>query len=277
MLKLLGVRSLGPRDTREVLRALAADPVAGCMVAARIEESGIPAGGGFELWSRGGPEESLCFFGPSLMPIHGTWDDMRAFAERAQRGPRLCSSIVGRRDLAMPLWQQLEPAWSPAREVRSEQPLLVRSALSPIPADLDVRRVLPHEIDAYYGAAVAMFIEEVGTDPRAFDGGRGYRRRISELIARGRAFARFEDGRVAYKCEIAAVSRQVAQIQGVWVDPKHRGQGLGAAGTATVVNEIVASGRVASLYVNGYNLAARQAYANVGFTQVGTFATVMLD
>ncbi len=256
---------------------LAADPVGACMVAARVEESGLPQAGPFELWSRGGPEESLCFSGPSLMPINGSWDDMRAFAERAQRSPRTVSSIVGRRELALPLWQQLEPFWGPAREVRTEQPLLSRASIAPIKADPLVRRVAPAELDVYFAAAVAMFIEEVGTDPRAFDGGRGYRRRIAELIARGRAFARFEGDRVAYKCELAAVSAKVAQIQGVWVSPELRGQGLGGEGTATVVNEIVRSGRIASLYVNGYNRAARKAYARIGFKQVGTFATVMLD
>lgn len=277
VLKLLGVRTLGPRDTREVLRVLAADPVAACMVTARIEEAGLPQVGNFEMWSRGGPDESLCFAGPSLMPIHGNWDDMRAFSERALRGPRACSSIVGRRELAIPLWQQLEPSWGPAREVRMDQPLLSRATMSAIKADPLVRRVTPGELDSYFAAAVEMFIEEVGTDPRAFDGGRGYRRRIAELIARGRAFARFEDGQVAFKCELAAVSSKVAQIQGVWVNPNLRGHGVGAGGTATVVNEIINSGRIASLYVNDYNHAARQAYARVGFKQVGSFATVMLD
>jgi len=39
----------------------------------------------------------------------------------------------------------------------------------------------------------------------------------------------------------------------------------------------VNSGRIASLYVNGYNVIARAAYARVGFAEVGTFATVLLD
>ena len=40
---------------------------------------------------------------------------------------------------------------------------------------------------------------------------------------------------------------------------------------------VIQAGRVASLYVNGYNAVARAAYARVGFTEVGTFATVLLD
>jgi uncharacterized protein len=52
---------------------------------------------------------------------------------------------------------------------------------------------------------------------------------------------------------------------------------LGAAGTAAVTNVIVSSGRVASLYVNDYNLPARHTYRRVGFTQVATFATILLS
>ena len=40
---------------------------------------------------------------------------------------------------------------------------------------------------------------------------------------------------------------------------------------------IVGTGRIASLYVNNFNTVARAAYARVGFAEVGTFATVLLD
>jgi predicted GNAT family acetyltransferase len=144
-----------------------------------------------------------------------------------------------------------------------------------IAADPQVRPVHPGELDRYLPAAVAMFTEEVGVDPRLGDGGVGYRARVAEQIASGRAFARFEDGQVVFKAEIGALSSRVGQIQGVWVRPDRRGHGLGAAGTAAVVDRLVAMGRVASLYVNAYNTPARAAYARIGFTQIGSFATVL--
>ncbi|MCU1653407.1 MAG: family N-acetyltransferase, partial [Pseudonocardia sp.] len=38
---------------------------------------------------------------------------------------------------------------------------------------------------------------------------------------------------------------------------------------------LIGMGRVASLYVNGYNSPARAAYARVGFSQIASFATVL--
>jgi len=80
-----------------------------------------------------------------------------------------------------------------------------------------------------------------------------------------------------FKAEVGSQSPAVGQIQGVWVHPDWRGHGTGTAGTATLANAVVASGRIASLYVNSFNTVAQATYARVGFTQVGTFATVLLD
>jgi predicted GNAT family acetyltransferase len=125
-------------------------------------------------------------------------------------------------------------------------------------------------------AAVAMFTEEVGIDPRSGGGAASYRARVAELIAAGRAFARFEDGEVVFKAEIGALSRRVGQIQGVWVHPERRGLGLGTSGTAAVADRLVRGfGRVASLYVNDFNVAARTAYTKVGFRRFGSFSTVL--
>ncbi len=97
------------------------------------------------------------------------------------------------------------------------------------------------------------------------------------MIAAGRAWALIEDGQVVFKAEIGAQTSRVGQIQGVWVHPDWRGRGLGAAGTATLASAVLRSGRPASIYVNDFNGPARAIYRRIGFTQVGTYATVLLD
>jgi hypothetical protein len=276
VLKLASVRLLDDRDARGVREALATDPVMSCMVAARIESTGLdPWRLGGELWAFGSPLDGLCFSGPNLVPLRGGRSAIRAFAERAARRTRSCSSMVGPADQVMELWSELRGAWGPAREERPNQPLMVLTGPCAAPADPLVRPVRPDELDRYLPAAVAMFTEEVGVDPRLPDGGASYRARVAELIGAGRAFARFEGPEVVFKAEIGAMSAAVGQIQGVWVHPEHRGKGLGTAGTAAVVDRLQRMGRTASLYVNAYNAPARAVYHRVGFTQVGSFATVL--
>ncbi|MGO4442823.1 GNAT family N-acetyltransferase [Mycobacterium sp. 2YAF39] len=266
------------REAGDVYRVLDEDPVGACMVASRVVEHGIePAAIGGELWTRARPTESLCYAGANLIPLRGGTDDMYAFADKAMSTARRCSSLVGRAEMVLPLWQRLEPAWGAARDVREHQPLMALSTPPVCATDPAVRQVRADELDAYLVAAIDMFIGEVGIDPRIGDGGRGYRRRVAGLIAAGRAWARFERGQVVFKAEVGSQSPSVGQIQGVWVHPDWRGRGIGTAGTATLANAVVRGGRTASLYVNGFNTVARATYDRIGFTQVGTFATVLLD
>ena len=266
------------REAGEVYRVLDEDPVGSCMVASRVVEHGIEPGAiGGELWTRRRPTESLCYAGANLIPLRGGIDDMYAFADKAMSTARRCSSLVGRAAMVLPMWQRLEQAWGTARDVREHQPLMALSTPPVCAIDPAVRQVRADELDAYLVAAIDMFIGEVGIDPRLGDGGRGYRRRVAGLIAAGRAWARFERGQVVFKAEVGSQSPSVGQIQGVWVHPDWRGHGIGTAGTATLASAVVRGGRTASLYVNGFNTVARATYDRIGFTQVGTFATVLLD
>jgi uncharacterized protein len=272
-------RLLDAQDLPAVEALLARDPVAAVFVAARLEVAGIAvmARNG-ELWGyeEDGRLVSLCYAGANLVPVQASPAAVRAFAWRAVRYGRRCSSLVGPASAVLPLWQQLKPHWGPARDVRRNQPLLAVDRDGPVPPDPLVRPVRPEEIATLLPAAVAMFTEEVGVDPRADGGEAVYHARVSELVHSGRAYARIEDGMVLFKAEVGSVSRHACQVQGVWVHPDLRGLGLSEPGMAAVVGYSLRDhAPVVSLYVNDYNTRALAAYEAVGFTQVGAFATVL--
>jgi predicted GNAT family acetyltransferase len=279
MLKSAQVRVLDDRDLPAVLEALNRDPIANVFVQSRIEAVGLqPWRLGAEMWGHydEGMLTGLCYAGANLVPVEATSAALRAFADRARRQGRRCSSIVGPARLVAPLWQLLEPAWGGARDVRPCQPLMLADGEPTVAADPFVRQVRPDEIDVLLPASIAMFTEEVGVSPVAGDGGSLYRARVSELVHLGRSFARIEHGKVVFKAEVGAATATACQIQGVWVDPSLRGQGLSVGGMAAVV---VACRRsiapAVSLYVNDFNVAARRAYARVGFRDVDTFMSVL--
>jgi predicted GNAT family acetyltransferase len=273
------LRILDDRDRGEVLRICDADPVTNVFVGARVHAVGLnPARLGAQIWGHytGGRLTSLCYAGANLVPVAATPEAVAAFAERARAQGRRCSSLVGPEPAVSDLWRRLEPNWGPPRDVRAKQPVMAISGPPTCPADHLVRRVRPDELNVLMPACVAMFTEEVGVSPIGGDGGATYRARVSELIRAGRAFARIENGEVIFKAEVGSVTPHACQVQGVWVNPARRGEGLASAGMATVAAEAQRSiAPVVSLYVNDFNTPARAAYRRAGFAEAGTFMSVL--
>lgn len=291
-----GVRVLDEGDTQEVLELCARDAVANVFVAGRVETLGASARRlGGELWGYGprGRLEAVCWSGANLVPVEAGPAALDAFAARAVRQGRRCSSLVGPAASVLPLWERLASSWGTAREVRSHQPLMVLSGPPAVGPDPAVRRSVPADLDVLVPACVAMFTEEVGYSPVGWDGGASYRARVAELVDAGRSFVRIEDvppedgaaglgpggdapaRRVAFKAELGAVSSAAVQVQGVYVDPALRGTGLAAPGMAAVALLAQEVAPVVSLYVNDFNTRAVAAYRRAGFREVGSFATVL--
>ncbi|MEI5034765.1 MULTISPECIES: GNAT family N-acetyltransferase [unclassified Streptomyces] len=280
MLTQTTTRVLEPSDLQAALAILESEPVANAFVTSRVQVAGLDPwrlGGEMWGWYADGMLRSLCYSGANLVPICAGPEAVRAFADRARRAGRRCSSIVGPAEPATQLWRLLEPSWGPAREVRANQPLMVTESLSAdVTPDPLVRRIRKDETEVLMPACVAMFTEEVGISPLAGDGGLLYQARVAELIGTGRSFARIDDGKVVFKAEIGAATPQACQIQGVWVAPEHRGKGLSETGMAAVLRYALADvAPVVSLYVNDYNTPARKAYRRVGFREVGAFMSVL--
>ena len=275
------VRVLGRYDLDEALALCARDLVTNLFVVSRVHAAlRRGAGGEFWGWYDGGALRSLCWAGANLVPAEATPEALEVFAERARRQGRQCSSIVGPAAAVLPLWRLLEPSWGPARDVRAVQPLMVIEGPPLVAADPLVRVTTADDLPVLTPACVAMFTEEVGYSPVAVDGGALYHAQVAGLVQAGRSLARIDDGprgrEVVFKAELGSVIPEGAQVQGVWVNPHHRGRGLAAPGMAAVVESVRA--RIAptvSLYVNDYNVRAVRTYERVGFRQVGTFATVL--
>src|SRR5256714_13266560 len=179
------VRLLDERDRGAVLAICDRDPVTNVFVSSRIRSLGLEPGRlGAQMWGHapGGRLESLCYSGATLVPVAATPDAVVAFADRALRQGRRCSSVVGPASAVQALWGLLRPHWGPAREIRPVQPLMVTPGPPLVPADPLVRRVRPDEIGILWPAPVALFTQEVGVSPTSRDGGAAYPGPVEQQI-----------------------------------------------------------------------------------------------
>jgi uncharacterized protein len=274
-----GVRPLGSADLEAFLTLARRDPVTNVFAIYRARTTSLePRWLGGEVWGRfaGGELVSACHVGANLVPVEAGEDDARAFAERAMTRMRTVSTIVGPHDAVRTFWNTVADHWGRPREIRWQQPHLVISEPPHVAPDPAVRRTERQDMSVLYPACVAMYTEEVGVSPEV--GGKSdlYRARVTQLVSRGWSFARIEDGQLLFKAEVACATPDAAQVQGVWVPPDRRGEGLAAGGMAAVV-ELVRSevAPIVSLYVNHWNEPARRTYEKVGFEETARFATVM--
>ena len=274
-----GVRPLGAADLDAFLTLARRDPVVNVFADYRASTTNLePRWLGGEMWGRfdGGTLLAACHVGANLVPVQATAEDAAVFAERALTRGRTVSTIVGPQEPVRVFWNGVASSWGRPREARWEQPHLQISESPLVAPDPLVRRTTRSDLNAVYPACVAMYTEEVGISPEHGGGAELYRARVLQLISRGWSFARFEGDELIFKAEVACATPYAAQIQGVYVPPEWRGQGVAAAGMAALV-EIVRReiAPVVSLYVNDWNTSARAVYQKVGFRETARFATVM--
>lgn len=273
------VRLLGAGDTGTLRDLARRDPVANVFVLSHLESTGsaAPTAGGASILGvfDGGTLVSACWAGANLVPVELDTDLAPLVAAAAHRAGRRYASIFGPAEAVLALQEAMEELGHTAQEIRADQPLMTISGaplIEPNPAlgfgqMADFDRILP--------ACAAMFEEEVGYSP--YLGGREfYSRRVKGLIRAGHSMVHLgPDGEVIFKAELGAVTSAVTQVQGVWMNPTHRGLGLSAGYMAAVVLLAQRLAPVTSLYVNDFNVRARASYERVGFEQTGSFATVL--
>lgn len=276
----LPVRPIAATDQEAALGLCARDRVANVFVAARIQEGAIRQFPGALLGHyREGSLDGLAWVSANVVPVGLDDEGIADVATKIARLRRLCASLFGPTEQVAALWDRLAATWGPARAIRRHQPLLAtstRPSLLGLPMDPLVRLARPHEVDMVLPAAAHMFTEEIGYPPYA-GSDRAYRASIAALIRRGHTFVRVEHGEVVFKADVGSLALGCAQVQGVWVHPDLRGRGLAVPAMAAVV-ELLLDGVAdeVSLYVNDFNLAARATYARCGFSDAGSFTTVLL-
>lgn len=272
-------RILGVDDVDDALDLCARDPAANVFVASRILDGGLGYGStAAHGWFSQGRLEAFVWTLANVVPVgtdDASWGPLAAQVHKVRRR---CASFLGPREEVLGLWQETGTTFPRPRSLRSEQPLMAtRTPPSQLGFTIDerVRRATLDEVDLVLPAAEHMFTHEIGYRPYtgsvAF-----YRDSIRRLIVQGRTYVVTDGRRVVFKADIGSVAFDTCQIQGVWLAPDLRGQGLAAGWMASVVEQAMADhAPFATLYVNDFNIAAMATYERIGMERVGTFATIL--
>ncbi|HYN85114.1 MAG TPA: GNAT family N-acetyltransferase [Pyrinomonadaceae bacterium] len=116
-----------------------------------------------------------------------------------------------------------------------------------------------------------MAAEESGTNPLESDR-LGFRVRCVRRVESGRAWVCVVDGRPVFKADVIAETPEAAYVEGVYVSPETRGQGLGGRCLAQMCRALGRTGaKTVCLFADERNARARRFYEAAGFTPVGRY------
>jgi uncharacterized protein len=100
-------------------------------------------------------------------------------------------------------------------------PMMVRRS------DREVRKATAAELMPVAEAQAEVAFMESGVDPMQKDR-EGFLKRVLRRIEQGRVFVVFEGDELVFKADIIAEANDVAYLEGVYVNPRHRGEGVGS-------------------------------------------------
>ena len=263
----------GVNVKNDVLNYLATAPEINCFLASRTQLLEKSKNSTLLVYRNSNREiEGVTYIGGNLIPAISSRAALLAFVDHLRSKQYKFSSIVGESKTVFDLWEFIAHLYSEPRTIRQSQPLLSLRGVPKISGDPLVHPATLADLDEVVEVGIAMFTAEVGEVPDYVD----YRSRSIELIGAGRTLiSRDSDlGKIIFKSDVGAIGAGAYQIHGVWVDPAHRGKGVGSAGIATLVEYGNRFAPIASLYVNDFNHAARASYHKVGFEKVAELATI---
>ncbi|MBV8244326.1 MAG: GNAT family N-acetyltransferase [Candidatus Eremiobacteraeota bacterium] len=195
-----------------------------------------------------------------------------ALVGRDHPGERM---IVAPEPVAHGYWRAVKAWHRPPRIVRERQPLFVLQPqdLHVVRDGIEVRKARLAEQAVVARNSAEMIEHELGYDPRK--NASDFEWNVRWMIERGRWWVGTRDGSPVFFCHIGPYTEHTAQLQGVWVPPELRRQGIARRAFGQICETLLQTYPTLSLYVNDFNTGAIRLYEELGFERTGSFATYL--
>ena len=132
------------------------------------------------------------------------------------------------------------------------------------------------ELELIVPVHAQMAFEESGINPLERDAV-GFRQRCARRIEREKVWISVENRRLEFKADIASNTGKVIYLEGVYVNPEHRGNGYGQRCVVQLTNMLLEQTESVCMLVNLENHAAQACYRKAGYTLREYYRTIYLQ
>lgn len=133
-----------------------------------------------------------------------------------------------------------------------------------------LRPATSEDLEHVVQAQASMAFEISGVDPLKKDPA-GFRARYQRRIEKKRVWVLIENDRLVFKTDIIADTPHASYIEGVYVAPEKRGNGLGRRCLIDLSGILMARSKAIYLFVENENERTTTFYLNLGFTVAGQY------
>lgn len=271
-------RRLTERDKAEALEFLSGRPAQTMIMTGWINDHGMesPHNGGvfYGYWNSRGILEGVALIGRMTMFETRSDASMRELAEVAS-GVSSVKALMG-------VTEELEKFWDYYRAEEQTPRLICQEVLyechHPTKAPVNtcgLRRGTLHDLDQVITAHAAMVLAETGINPLEVDPA-GFRSRCARRIRQGKVWVLIKDGELLFKADIVTETSNSAYVEGIWVNPASRNQGLGSRALGDLSNALLADKSSLRWFVNAQNLSAQSFYEKAGCVVRARFGKIYL-
>lgn len=270
---------LGNRNEREVLEFLNARPVHTVAMAGFIRDNGIESaanrGKFYGCRNAAGKLQGVALIGHTTLVEARSDEALRAFAAAARQSETPIHFMMSDGSTIETFWKYFAEGNKQPRLVCSELLFELNFPFMVQECRWDVRLADASELEQIAVAHDEVAFSESGSSPLQKDR-EGFLKRCLKRIEQGRTFVVFENGKLVFKADIVAETTEVAYLEGIYVAPEYRSQGVGSSCLSNLGLQLMERVENVCLLSNVEFKSAHKSFAKAGFVNSDRCQTIFV-
>ena len=273
------VQRLTENDRAEVMTFLSIRPVHTVAMKSFIIDNGMESklnrGNFVGYRNANGDLEGVALIGHSTLVEARTDEAMIAIAIAARQSETPIHLVMSDGEAAEAFWSYYSTSTQKPRLTCVEElfelsfPFLVKKC------NWEVRFATMNELEDVANAQAEVALLESGVDPMVKDR-EGFLKRVARRIEHNRIYVVVENDKLLFKADVVALTDDTAYLEGVYVNPDHRGKGIGSECLAEVGLRLLSEVQNVCLLSNVEFKNAHKSFLKAGFKNTDRCTTLFL-
>lgn len=211
---------------------------------------------------------------------HATFIDARReivipeFARLAQNFPRI-HMVLSELEIVEQFWRAYAPAGQPLRRRCREVLFELNQVDENVEHVWELQPATPADLHQVAAVQAALAYQESGVSPLQKDRA-GFLLRCQQRIERHRVWTLIRSGEVIFKADIISETPDVIYLEGIYVNPNHRNEGLGSRCLTQLGRRLLNRAQFIVVLVNENRTNAHRFFQRVGFVASSVYDTLFL-